>query len=123
MQTLTHTQLDEKFASNDNFLLINVLPEEFFLQGHIPGSINIPYNAPDFTARIEEITGNKQQQIVVYCAKRDCTASDQAAEILEGKGFTHVYDFAGGMKEWKDNNHKVETGPQKSIKMYDTGNC
>ena len=65
---------------------------------------------------------DKNAEIVVYCAKTECPASEQAAEKLAEAGYTRVYDFTGGMQEWKDSGHNVAAGtdptekPQKSMK-------
>ncbi|MEX0654269.1 MAG: rhodanese-like domain-containing protein [Phycisphaeraceae bacterium] len=110
MQTIDARQLEQMKARNEDFLLINVLPEESFREQHIPGSVNIPVNEDDFEERVEQLAGDKERTVVVYCASTECTASPAAANKLEDVGFTHVIDFAGGMQEWEQTNHPVETG-------------
>ncbi|MEX0746233.1 MAG: rhodanese-like domain-containing protein [Phycisphaeraceae bacterium] len=111
MQTIQAKQLDEMNARGDDFLLINVLPEDAFQERHIPGSMNIPVEREDFEEQVEQLAGDKTRTVVVYCASTDCTASPTAANKLEDVGFTHVIDFAGGMQEWEETKHPVETGP------------
>ncbi|HEY8189758.1 MAG TPA: rhodanese-like domain-containing protein [Micavibrio sp.] len=122
MKSLTAIEFDEKFGSNDNAVVINVLSADSFDKEHIPGSINVPLESPDFLERVAKKVKDKNAEIVVYCAKTECTASEQAAEKLTEAGYTKVYDFTGGLKEWKDSGHNVAAGtdpmekPQKSIK-------
>jgi rhodanese-related sulfurtransferase len=110
MKNLDKTQFEEKFAGNDNAVVINVLPREYYTKEHIPGSINIPVGSEDFLEEIESAVPSKDTEVVVYCAKTECTASEDAARTLEKAGYTNVYDFTGGMKEWKDGGGKTEQG-------------
>lgn len=80
------------------FVLVNVLKPETFEKEHIPGSINIPLgNEDEFERRFA-----KSKEIVLYCASKDCDASEKVAKELVRRGFTNVFDFEGGMKAWKD---------------------
>lgn len=101
MKTLDLTKLkswmDQK---KPDLTLINVLSEEDFEKSHIPGSHNIPVDRDDFVQAVERVAGGKDSTIVVYCASFDCDASPKAAKQLDEAGFTNVYDFDGGMKEW-----------------------
>lgn len=110
MKTLTAQKFEKQFGSNDNAVVINVLSEENFAKEHIPGSINIPLESDDFLERVARKVRDKSREIVVYCAKTECTASEDAAATLEKAGYTNVYDFTGGMKEWKDTGHDIESG-------------
>jgi len=100
MQALNKQQLKNLEAEHSDYVLINVLPRDMFNEKHIPGSINIPVNDDNFEAKVEDIAGSKDRDIVVYCAKTECTASPQAAEKLEKAGFIHISDYEGGMTDW-----------------------
>jgi len=114
MRTIDAQQMDEKFCCNDNAIVINVLSKEYFDKEHIPGSINIPLESKDFLEQVKRRIHDKSQDIVVYCAKTECTASEEAAEKLTAAGYENVYDFEGGMKEWREAGHPVE--PEQSRK-------
>ncbi len=101
MQKITAEELKQKQERGEDFLLINTLSEDAFDETHIPGAINIPQQSDDFVQRVEQRAGSKDKPIVVYCAKKDCTSSLQAAEKLEAAGFRNVMDFEGGADEWK----------------------
>ena len=109
MKTLTKEQVEQKFGDNDDTLLINVLPREKFLKEHIPGSINIDANASDFIRQFEKKAADKNQMVIVYCAGFDCEASTKAAEKLERAGYKKVFDFKGGLEEWREKGGKTRS--------------
>lgn len=101
MQAITRDELKTmNEAQHEDFVLINVLPNKAFNEGHIRTSINIPVDDDDFEQTVEKVVGNKERKIVVYCANFDCDASPQAARKLEKAGFTSVFDYEGGTKDW-----------------------
>ena len=85
----------------EGFALVNVLGPDAFAREHIPWSINIPRGQEDeFEKRFA-----KGKEIVVYCASSDCEASPEVARELGRRGFTAVYDYEGGLKDWKAGGH------------------
>jgi len=92
-------------TEHEDFVLINVLSREAFNREHIRTSINIPVDEPSFLEQVEALAGSKDRKIVVYCANFDCDASPKAAKKLEDAGFTEVYDYEGGTKDWFDKKH------------------
>jgi rhodanese-related sulfurtransferase len=98
VQTINAVQLEEMFAGAEPIRLINVLKHESFERVHIPGSESIPRRElPD---RAPEELG-REETIVVYCADETCEASPKAAATLDHMGYERVYDFAGGIAEWR----------------------
>lgn len=101
MQTLTRQQLkDLNAVEHEDFVLVNVLPQEAFNTRHIRTSINIPLENDDFEQLVETVAGTKERKIVLYCKNFDCPLSNEAAEKLEDAGFTQVYDYEGGTEDW-----------------------
>lgn len=101
MQPISKDELRQMNEVNhDDFVLINVLPRDAFNKQHIRTSINIPFDAEDFVELVEQVAGSKDRKIVVYCASHECDASPKAAKKLEDAGFSQVFDFEGGTKEW-----------------------
>lgn len=90
---------------HEDFVLINVLPREAFNEAHIRTSINIPEGRTDFAELVELVAGSKERKIVVYCASFECGASPKASKKLEDAGFTQVYDYEGGTKDWLEKKH------------------
>ena len=83
---------------------MNVLDPEQFRDQHIPHSINIPSGRLDEFARRFE----KDKKIVVYCASAECPASEEVAHALVERGFAHVYDFDGGLDDWRAASNPIE---------------
>jgi len=100
MKTIDRNQLESYLNEREDLALINVLSPEDFNREHIPGSVNVPQDDPDFEQKVEQIAGSKGRRIVVYCASESCNASSQAAKKLDKAGFTEVYDYEGGTADW-----------------------
>ncbi|MEJ2079793.1 MAG: rhodanese-like domain-containing protein [Acidobacteriota bacterium] len=114
MRNLSTEELRDMRERNEDFLLINVLSEDSFDEGHIPGSINIPLERKDFLRQVRQRAGSKNKEIVVYCSDRDCTASPTAWKKLEADGFRNVYRYEGGMKGWREAKLPVQQAAHSS---------
>jgi len=80
-------------------------PEEYTGElGHIAESILIPLK--DLTGRADELSANKERQIIVVC--RAGVRSTTAAAILTGLGYEHVSNLKGGMLDWNQQQLPVE---------------
>lgn len=110
MKTLTVDQLKSMLDRNEDLTLINVLSEEDFERAHIPGSQNIPVGRESFEREVERLAGGVEAKVVVYCADFDCQASPKAAKKLDEAGFKNVFDFEGGVKEWRKAGHELVRG-------------
>lgn len=95
---------------HSNVMLINVLPHAAFEEAHIPASINIPIDRPDFMQQVEKHALTRNTPIIVYCASPGCQASKSAVIALEKEGYTNVMHFEGGMEAWKNAGKDVQTG-------------
>lgn len=102
MQTLSRGELHRWKVEGKDFAFINVLPPEDYAEKHIPGSQNVPHNDPKFVDKVAQVARDRDRPVVVYCASTQCQASPDAARALEEAGFTRVYDYEGGMKDWED---------------------
>lgn len=80
----------EEYRSTPGALLLDVrtLPE--FREGHVPGALNLPLQELD---RIAQVVPEKNTPLFLYC--RSGARSGQAAEILEGRGYTCVKNIGG----------------------------
>ena len=72
-------------------LPVDVRTEEEYLQGSVPGSVNIPLD--QMQLRYRELP--QDRPLVIYCASG--RRSHKAMEILEEKGFKDIHDG----KEWR----------------------
>lgn len=75
--------------------LLDVRQPGEYRAGHLPGGILIPLKElPD---RLSELDPGKP--VLVYCAVGG--RSLVAAQLLNGQGFTEVYNLSGGIKAWQ----------------------
>ena len=104
VRTLSTSELEELKQSDEDFVLIDVLPEESYREEHIPGSVNMPVEniASEAKDKLSE-----DQKIVVYCASTSCEASEDAARRLQKNGYGNVKDYAPGLKAWKNSGNST----------------
>lgn len=101
---LTSQELQEVMKKEKEIMVVNVLSKESYTNCHIKGSVNVPLN----NLKEESKSWDKEKKIIVYCASFACQASVKAYEMLKAMGFKKVYDYKGGIKEWKNKNLPVE---------------
>jgi rhodanese-related sulfurtransferase len=89
----------------DGFIVVDVLSPEEYSREHIPGAINIPLETLPEVAPSQL---NKNNRIIVYGGAHEHSASNKAAEVLEGLGFRRVADFDGGINAWKQAGYKTD---------------
>ena len=89
--------LKNKMAAQPDMLIVNVLASDYYDDCHITGSINVPLE----TLKEKAAEWKKDRKIIVYCARHECTASKEAAQLLAKLGFTNVCCYEGGTKEWR----------------------
>jgi len=98
LRFITLENLLEKLENRERYKLVEVLAEEEYSRGHIPGAINIPLDQMETLA---EQKLKKTDTIIVYCASYTCHASTQAAKKLPDLGYKHTLDFKGGKRWWQ----------------------
>jgi len=81
--------------ADDAVILVDVRTLEEFQEEHIPGAILLPLS--DLAADAASVLPDLDAKIIVYC--RSGNRSAQAATILDGLGYTHIYDM-GGIIDW-----------------------
>lgn len=111
MKRITTSELRRQLDGPNEFTLVNVLAREAYEQQRIPESFNAPVNEPDFVERIMRfVEGDKDENIVVYCAEKSCNAALMAIRRLEKEGFSNVFHYEGGMEAWANAGHPVDAG-------------
>ena len=98
LRFVTIEKLLEMKANNEMVTLVDVLSEESFKAGHIPGALNIPLGSLESLA---ERYLNKKDTIVVYCGSYSCQASTKAARKLLEMGYENTFDFKAGKRGWQ----------------------
>ena len=78
--------------------LFEVLSEQHWAAGHIPGAKAMPLDRIAEVAQAE--AADKDASIVLYCASETCKNSHIAAEKLVTLGYRSVFVYAGGKADW-----------------------
>jgi rhodanese-related sulfurtransferase len=81
----------------DKAQLVEVLPEDEYLEEHLPGAIHLPLKS--LTAKTAAKL-DKSNAVIVYCWDALCDMSPRAARHLERFGFDRVYDYTTGKADW-----------------------
>ena len=112
MKTITTEELKALKDKNADLTLVNTLKAEAFEKTKIACAVNIPLEADDFVARVEQEASGKESPVVVYCSNSQCDASEKAAQKLIDAGFTDVSRYEGGAEAWQQ--EACETSTSKS---------
>lgn len=92
----------------DSTLLVDTRSRELYLEGHIPGAVNIPYEEGEATlSRLEQ--RQDIRRVITYCDGDKCMSSVDLAEKLTFI-FPEVYYFFGGWELWLEKDNPVEKG-------------
>ena len=94
-KNLTVDEFARMAADKQNVILDVRTPAEFSA-GHIPGAVNLDYNAPDFQAKAAAL--DKSKTYLVHCAVGG--RSVRACEKLSRLDFPNLYNLPGGFKAW-----------------------
>ena len=95
--TIEPKALGERIAWADQSLLVlDVRTPAEYAAGHLPGAVNIPHG--ELAARIDELSGARDRDIVVYC--RTGVRSAAALTALERAGFKRLFQLQGDYTRW-----------------------
>lgn len=84
--------------SEANIQLVDLrTPGEVAQTGVIAGAKTFNFNSQDFDQKIAQL--DKNQPVLLYCAAG--SRSSSAAQQLTQMGFKKVYNYTGGMNDWK----------------------
>jgi rhodanese-related sulfurtransferase/polyisoprenoid-binding protein YceI len=92
-------------------LVIDVLPEEEYETAHIPGAKNACVFKIIFIDDVKKLAADPSKALVVYGASSRDLASATAAEKLIAAGYKNVYDYRGGLEDWRSAGLPVEGNP------------
>ncbi len=112
LKVINRDELNRWIDSGRDFKLMDVLDREHFAKEHIRGALNLPVG--DIENKAGEILKDKSGAIVVYCASFECQASTMAAKKLMAMGYKNVYDYKGGIKDYKEANLPLEGSLHKA---------
>jgi rhodanese-related sulfurtransferase len=102
--TISAAQTEDMLQKDPSVQLVDLRTQaEINQTGKIAGAKHINFNSPDFQAQIGQLDKNKP--VIVYCASGG--RSPRAAAVMTKMGFKTVYDYAGGMNDWKAKGKKT----------------
>lgn len=100
--------LTERQAWGDRELVVlDVRTPEEYAAGHVPGAINIPHTA--LAARLAELEGHRERDIVVYC--RSGNRTQLAIAELRKAGFKRLLHLEGDYLRWAEEGRPVTRKP------------
>jgi len=103
MTDVTAAELLERIGAGQVPMILDVRSAAEFADGHIPGSINIPFWAIPW--RAGELA-RRNDPVVVYCGHGPRARLARAA--LRALGFTHAACLAGHMAKWREAGYREE---------------
>ncbi len=87
-------------------VILDVRSKQEFLEGHIQGAINIPYDQLD--AQAKWLEQYQDQPVLVYC--RSGRRAGVAEQILIAQGFKQLSDLQGHILLWQANDYPLVKG-------------
>ena len=94
-EQITPEEAKKIIDSGEEHIILDTREQDEFDEGHIKGSILIPYT--EIEKKAEEMLPDKDKLILVYC--RSGRRSKIAAESLAKLDYTNVKEF-GGIIDW-----------------------
>ncbi len=85
--------------------VLDVRPPEEFIQGHLPGAMNVPLS--ELKKHLHALP--KEREVVAYCRGPWCVLSFEAVALLRQKGY-QARRLEGGLPEWRQHGHPVSGG-------------
>jgi rhodanese-related sulfurtransferase len=82
-----------------NAVFLDSRIEEKYLEGHILGALNIPFESGESIGE-EQLSFPQDKTLVVYCDGNECQSSVLLAKVLAQRGFEDIRVFFGGWIEW-----------------------
>ena len=97
-RTISRQDLQARIERKEPVIILEALPESYYLKGHLPGALNLPHERVRELA--PELVPDRNAAIVTYCASATCRNSHTAAETLRGMGYTNVSVYSEGKQDW-----------------------
>jgi len=120
---VTVNELKTILDHEGEYKIIDCREKEEFIEGHIPGAINIPRGVLEFSSKIS----NRREPIYVYSQTNDrATLACPALKLLK---YDKVYLIDGGWQEWNNafpelmEEGEGDTGGKAAPKIEESGGC
>ena len=104
---LSPAELQDKLATAEAPLVVDVRKPVEFGIAHIPGAKNIPLD--EIEGRLDEF--HSDNGVLIYCINGARTR--QAEPLLYSNGIDNVYHLEGALQGWIQGKHPIEKGGVK----------
>ncbi|BCB25255.1 hypothetical protein SKTS_01410 [Sulfurimicrobium lacus] len=104
-------------------LVIDARAEAEYVEGHIKGSLLVPYHevsakevgfdAAEDKFDLTKLPQDKNTAMLLYCDGTPCWKSYKASVLAVRNGYRNIYWFRGGYPEWKAAGYPIEAGKTK----------
>lgn len=101
MQTITAENVRRKLSAANRPFLLHVLPAEHFSACRIEGAANVCTYETAFVDHVRELVSDPAAEIIVYGEGVPSLDSEDAASKLLAAGYANVWNFRGGLREWR----------------------
>lgn len=106
--TIGRAEIQALLDRRARLALVEALPPRYYLQGHLPGAVNLPHD--QVVPLAPGLLPDKAATIVTYCAGPTCPNSTIAAKALIALGYADVRAYEGGKQDWIEAGLPIETG-------------
>ncbi|MEA2094129.1 MAG: rhodanese-like domain-containing protein, partial [Pseudomonadota bacterium] len=94
--------------SNPDMIIIDSRKKTEYLKGHIEGAVNI-LNTELALEDLETLAPDRTQVLLFYCNGTRCLRSSDSINKAIDWGYTTIFWFRGGWKEWTEKRLPVIT--------------
>lgn len=106
VKQISGSNIKKMIGDTAGFVLIDARRVSDYNQEHISGAISLP--ATDVNVKtLAEVAPEMDSKLVFYCQNPKCQASTIAAHKAIGAGYTYVYEYSGGIEDWKYSGFKT----------------
>lgn len=106
--TVSAEQVIDMILTNPNLIVIDSRKKAEYLKGHIEGATNI-LNTMLKAEDLEQLSADKNNAILFYCNGSRCLRSSDSINKARDWGYTNLFWFRGGWKEWTEKRLPVVT--------------
>ena len=105
---LTAEEVISMILGNPDLIVIDSRKKTEFIKGHIEGAINI-LNTELEIEDLESIVPDRSAALLFYCNGVRCLRSSDSITRAVDWGYTNLFWFRGGWKEWTEKRLPVVT--------------
>ncbi len=81
-------------------LIVDARPQIKYLEGTVPGAINLPFQ--EWDKRVGMLPADKKTQLIFFCGGLKCDLSYKSAAKARELGYSDVRVYAEGWPAWKE---------------------